>query len=143
MPLDIRAVQQALKADGLDAWLRDSLQEHGWSAASSGYVLAVGMFASAPVTLAVPLLADRFGSRRSWMTSGAALAIGAVVVWPFLADGIFTFLRRLRNGENVFQAHRTHVYQRLVIAGHGHPRVTVAYGCLALLGAGLALAVSR
>jgi hypothetical protein len=30
------------------------------------------------------------------------------------------------------------LYQRLVIAGHSHTRVTVAYGCLAFLGAALA-----
>ena len=35
----------------------------------------------------------------------------------------------------MLQAHRSHLYQRLVIAGHNHARVTVAYGCLALLGA--------
>ena len=64
-----------------------------------------------------------------------SLTIGAILVWPFLADGIFTFLRRLKNRENVLQAHRSHLYQRLVIAGHSHTRVTVAYGCLAFLGA--------
>jgi UDP-N-acetylmuramyl pentapeptide phosphotransferase/UDP-N-acetylglucosamine-1-phosphate transferase len=68
-----------------------------------------------------------------------SLTIGAILVWPFLADGIFTFLRRLKNRENVLQAHRSHLYQRLVIAGHNHARVMVAYGCLAVLGAVLAL----
>lgn len=67
------------------------------------------------------------------------LTIGAILVWPFLADGIFTFLRRLKNGENVLQAHRSHLYQRLVIAGHSHTRVTVTYGCFAVLGAVLVL----
>jgi len=68
-----------------------------------------------------------------------SLTIGAILVWPFLADGIFTFLRRLKNRENVLQAHRSHLYQRLVIAGHSHTRVTVTYGCLAFLGAVLVL----
>ena len=68
-----------------------------------------------------------------------SLTIGAILVWPFLADGIFTFLRRLKNRENVLQAHRSHLYQRLVIAGHSHTRVTVTYGCLAVLGAVLVL----
>lgn len=71
------------------------------------------------------------------------LTIGAILVWPFLADGIFTFLRRLKNGENVLQAHRSHLYQRLVIAGHSHTRVTVAYGCLAVLGAVVVPLVKR
>jgi UDP-N-acetylmuramyl pentapeptide phosphotransferase/UDP-N-acetylglucosamine-1-phosphate transferase len=83
----------------------------------------------------LPLLATvEAGGRLDLVRS---LTIGAILVWPFLADGIFTFLRRLKNRENVLQAHRSHLYQRLVIAGHSHPRVTVTYGCLALLGAAL------
>ena len=68
-----------------------------------------------------------------------SLTIGAILVWPFLADGIFTFLRRLKNRENLLQAHRSHLYQRLVIAGHSQMRVTVTYGCFAVLGAMLVL----
>ena len=66
------------------------------------------------------------------------LMAGALVVWPFLADGSFTILRRLRNGENIFRAHRSHLYQRLVIAGVSHRSVTAAYAALAIGGAGLA-----
>ena len=72
-----------------------------------------------------------------------SLAVGAILVWPFLADGIFTFLRRVKHRENVFQAHRTHLYQRLVIAGHSHARVAIAYGCLAFLGAMLVIPVVK
>lgn len=71
------------------------------------------------------------------------LVTGALLVWPFLADGGFTILRRLRKGENIFQAHRSHLYQRLVIAGVSHARVTCVYGALAVLGAGLAWRVLR
>jgi UDP-N-acetylmuramyl pentapeptide phosphotransferase/UDP-N-acetylglucosamine-1-phosphate transferase len=63
---------------------------------------------------------------------------GALVVWPFLADGGFTILRRLKNGENIFRAHRSHLYQRLVISGVSHRKVTVVYGLLAGGGVGLA-----
>ena len=66
------------------------------------------------------------------------LMAGALVVWPFLADGSFTILRRLRNGENIFRAHRSHLYQRLVMAGVSHRSVTLIYGALAVGGAGLA-----
>lgn len=67
------------------------------------------------------------------------LAIAAIlVVWPFLADGSFTILRRLRKGENIFQAHRSHLYQRLVIAGRPHRAVTIVYVGLAVIGGGLA-----
>jgi len=45
---------------------------------------------------------------------------GVLFVWPFVFDAFFTFLRRLRGGENVFAAHRSHLYQRLVVAGYSH-----------------------
>ncbi|MBL9188090.1 MAG: glycosyltransferase family 4 protein [Opitutaceae bacterium] len=90
---------------------------------------------------ALPLLAvvemRRAGQFELW------LAAGALAVWPFLADGTFTILRRLRRGENILQAHRSHLYQRLVIAGVSHARVTIVYGALALLGAGLGWRVLR
>lgn len=66
--------------------------------------------------------------------------VGALLVWPFLFDTILTFLRRLSRGENVFAAHRSHLYQRLVIAGYSHRFVTLLYTMLALFGAVLALA---
>lgn len=68
-----------------------------------------------------------------------ALPIGILVVWPFIFDTSFTFLGRLSRGENVFQAHRSHLYQRLVIAGYSHRWVTVFYIGLGCLGSGLAI----
>ena len=64
---------------------------------------------------------------------------GVLLVWPFLFDAAFTFLRRLRNRENVFAAHRSHLYQRLVIAGYSHRTVTLLY--IGLAAAGLLLAL--
>ena len=64
---------------------------------------------------------------------------GILVVWPFVFDSSFTFVRRLRRGENVFQAHRSHLYQRLVLAGYSHQFVTCLYGVLAVVGVALAL----
>lgn len=70
--------------------------------------------------------------------------VGALLVWPFIFDTAFTFLRRLRRRENVFQAHRSHLYQRLVIAGLPHIWVTRLYVGLAGLGgmAGMAWALA-
>ncbi len=62
------------------------------------------------------------------------LLAGALLVWPFIFDTAFTVLRRLRRRENIFQAHRSHLYQRLVIAGQSHAAVTSLYLGLALLG---------
>jgi UDP-N-acetylmuramyl pentapeptide phosphotransferase/UDP-N-acetylglucosamine-1-phosphate transferase len=63
---------------------------------------------------------------------------GVLVVWPFVFDATFTILRRLRRGENIFAAHRSHLYQRLVIAGWSHRTVTLLYLALAGIGAVLA-----
>ena len=49
-------------------------------------------------------------------------------------DTIFTFFRRLKNRENVFDAHRSHLYQRLVIIGYNHRFVSLCYIGLAFFG---------
>jgi len=71
----------------------------------------------------------------------ADLFIPAVLlVWPFVFDTSLTFIRRLRRKENPFIAHRSHLYQRLNIAGFSHARVSTIYGLLAVLGAAAAIA---
>ena len=65
---------------------------------------------------------------------------GLLVVWPFVFDTTFTIVRRLGRGENIFAAHRSHLYQRLVIVGYSHRAVTLLYAGLALVGLLLALA---
>ncbi len=57
-----------------------------------------------------------------------------ILYWPVLFDTGFTFLRRMMTGENVLAAHRTHLYQRLVIAGYQHVHVTVLYMAQAVSG---------
>jgi Fuc2NAc and GlcNAc transferase len=82
------------------------------------------------------------------------LLAGALAVWPFVFDTAFTLARRLLRHENVFRSHRSHLYQRLVIAGWTHRAVTLLYAVLAgaaacaaalwvmrVAGAGLAAAV--
>ncbi len=64
---------------------------------------------------------------------------GMLPLWPFVFDSTFTFLRRLRFGENVFSAHRSHLYQRLIVVGYSHRFVSLLYTGLALLGSFLAL----
>jgi UDP-GlcNAc:undecaprenyl-phosphate/decaprenyl-phosphate GlcNAc-1-phosphate transferase len=43
----------------------------------------------------------------------------------YLVDTGWTLQRRIRAGERVFEAHRTHAYQRLCDAGWSHQRVTI------------------
>jgi UDP-N-acetylmuramyl pentapeptide phosphotransferase/UDP-N-acetylglucosamine-1-phosphate transferase len=82
-------------------------------------------------TLAVlPLVAGRSEPRIAFA--------GVLLVWPFLFDTAFTLVRRLAKRENVMAAHRSHLYQRLVIAGWSHTSVSMLYGGLALVGVGMA-----
>jgi UDP-N-acetylmuramyl pentapeptide phosphotransferase/UDP-N-acetylglucosamine-1-phosphate transferase len=68
---------------------------------------------------------------------------GVFLVWPFVFDTIFTFFRRLKNRENVFSAHRSHLYQRLVISGYSHRTITLLYLGLDVLGLLFALLVVK
>lgn len=67
------------------------------------------------------------------------IPVALLAVWPFVFDTAFTIVRRLRRRENVFQAHRSHLYQRLVIAGWSHRAVATMYGGLAATSGALAL----
>jgi UDP-N-acetylmuramyl pentapeptide phosphotransferase/UDP-N-acetylglucosamine-1-phosphate transferase len=58
---------------------------------------------------------------------------------PFVVDATVTLIRRLLNGEKVWKAHRSHHYQRLVLAGWGHRRTVLAEYGLMLCCGGLAL----
>jgi len=69
-----------------------------------------------------------------------AVAVTSAALWPFIFDTAYTLVRRLRNRENIFQAHRSHLYQRLVIAGWSHRAVSSLYGALSLVTAALAVA---
>lgn len=44
---------------------------------------------------------------------------------PFWFDATLTLLRRWRNGENLSEGHRKHVYQRLVMMGYSHAQVNL------------------
>jgi UDP-N-acetylmuramyl pentapeptide phosphotransferase/UDP-N-acetylglucosamine-1-phosphate transferase len=53
-----------------------------------------------------------------------------LVFLPFVADATLTVLRRLARGEHLFEAHRTHYYQRLHRMGCGHRGTLLFYGVL-------------
>lgn len=50
-----------------------------------------------------------------------------LLLFHFIYDTFFTFLRRLAAKENVFQAHRTHLYQLFNRLGYSHTFVTLFY----------------
>ena len=63
-----------------------------------------------------------------------------VVFAPFIVDATVTLARRIMRGEAVWQAHRSHYYQRIILTGWSHRRTALAEyalmaggGCLACL----------
>lgn len=58
---------------------------------------------------------------------GDALMLGTLLLWTFIMDAGVTFIRRALRRENVFAAHRTHLYQRLVIGGYSHAKISALY----------------
>jgi Fuc2NAc and GlcNAc transferase len=71
---------------------------------------------------------------------GATIAISllptqdSVIAWsalaitlPLVADAIYTLIRRLIDRENIFQAHRRHLFQRLQQSGLNHATVASLY----------------
>jgi len=76
---------------------------------------------------ALPLVA-----RTIAIKSPDLLPIAAVLfLWFFLFDSVVTILRRAIRGEKIWQAHREHLFQRLILSGLSHRRVTIFYGILA------------
>ncbi len=53
-----------------------------------------------------------------------------LVFLPFLIDATVTVLRRIARGHHLFEAHRTHYYQRLHRMGRGHRGTLLFYGVL-------------
>lgn len=73
---------------------------------------------------ALPLLArSEIGEDRPLLP-----VVGVLFVWLFVVDTAWTFLKRLMKGQKVWEAHREHLYQAMVIAGWTHARVTIIYG---------------
>jgi len=81
-------------------------------AGSYGLGVALALLAACAVIRHIPL--------------EAALAPLAV----YLADTGWTLQRRIRAGERIFEAHRTHTYQKLCDVGWSHQRVTLATGAV-------------
>ncbi len=66
--------------------------------------------------------------------------LAVILMWAYILDTSITFLRRLIKGEAVFSAHRTHIYQRLVISGYQVSSITSLYLLLTSFGVVLAYA---
>ena len=79
------------------------------------------------------------------------VVLGAWPAWfpmlvfsPFLVEASVTLLRRLAGGERVWRAHRSHYYQRLVLAGWSRRRlVLAAYVLMVAVGASALAALGQ
>ncbi|MEP6947245.1 MAG: glycosyltransferase family 4 protein [Acidobacteriota bacterium] len=78
------------------------------------------------VFASIPFVAAADNSKATQTLFIASIAL----LWPFVFDAVFTIVRRAVRGERVWQAHREHLYQRLVRSGSSHRSVTLLYGGL-------------
>ncbi|SMC26506.1 UDP-N-acetylmuramyl pentapeptide phosphotransferase/UDP-N-acetylglucosamine-1-phosphate transferase [Desulfacinum hydrothermale DSM 13146] len=80
------------------------------------------------------LWADRQGIAPLW--------VSVLVFSPFVVDATVTLFRRALRGEPLWEAHRSHYYQRLVRSGWGHRRTVIwEYGVMAMCAAAGVVAV--
>ncbi|NCS38296.1 MAG: glycosyltransferase family 4 protein [Microcystis aeruginosa BS13-10] len=75
--------------------------------------------------VAMVLLNNQGNQSQAW----SALTI----TLPLIGDAIYTLICRLIRKENIFQAHRSHLYQRLHKSGLSHPQVAIIYIGVTLL----------
>jgi Fuc2NAc and GlcNAc transferase len=69
--------------------------------------------------ISMSLLNQHQGAIGSWSTFA--------ITMPIIADASYTIIRRLLNRENIFRAHRSHLYQRLQQSGLPHSTVAGIY----------------
>jgi len=81
-----------------------------------GFVLAV-----------LAVIAGKFdASHTSYM-------VMVLLFFHYIWDTAYTFIRRLRNGERVTDAHRSHLYQLMNLLGLSHAQVTLIYLSIGVL----------
>jgi len=86
-----------------------------------------------------------FGSMTLIGVTGVGIPLEAFIILlgVFGFDATFTLLRRALKGARITQAHRDHLYQRLILAGWSHQHVALLNAGVALAMAGLASGVFR
>lgn len=139
-------------AGGMAVFGFGSLGVLGWQAGDLGFALTATAIAAA----AAGFLTGNFPQARIFLgdvgSSTLGLLAAALALWgasvghfplwvawlafsPFIVDATWTLLARASRGEAVWRAHRSHHYQRLVLAGWSHRRTTL-WAYLLMLAAG-------
>ncbi|MCY7377327.1 MAG: glycosyltransferase family 4 protein [Pyrinomonadaceae bacterium] len=86
----------------------------------------------------LPLLAKNEGGANS-ENQRILFPLAVLLIWLFVFDTLWTFGRRVLNGEKVWEAHRGHLYQKFVIRGFSHQFVSGLYGAISILNVLLAI----
>lgn len=73
-----------------------------------------------------------FSLQAAWV-SPALLWSWLILLGVFIVDATWTLLRRLFHGARVYEAHRSHAYQRAIRAYRGHLPVTLTVAAINLL----------
>lgn len=79
---------------------------------------------------------------QGWIKGAWPAWFGLLVFAPFVVDATVTLLKRLLRGEKIWQAHREHYYQRLVLAGWSRRKLAALEYAIMLGCAGLAVMLS-
>jgi UDP-N-acetylmuramyl pentapeptide phosphotransferase/UDP-N-acetylglucosamine-1-phosphate transferase len=116
------------------------------AAAAAGFLLfnfpPARVFMGDAGSIPLGFLAGAFGLQ-GWSQGLWPLWFPLVVFGPFVADASVTLVRRALRGERVWQAHRSHYYQRLILLGWSHRRTALAEYALMVGGGLTALLVAR
>jgi UDP-N-acetylmuramyl pentapeptide phosphotransferase/UDP-N-acetylglucosamine-1-phosphate transferase len=127
----------------LAAWLGGSaeLAFLAWSitAAAAGFLIfnfpPGKIFMGDAGSIPLGFLAAAFGLA-GWQQRLWPLWFPLVVFAPFIVDASTTLVRRTLRGERVWEAHRQHYYQRLILSGWSHRRTALSeYGLMLVCGA--------
>ena len=125
---------------GLAAWLggNGEFAALAWSIAAAAAGFLIFNFPPARVFMgdvgSIPLgfLAGAFGVA-GWEQGLWPLGFSVMVFAPFMVNASITLARRLLRGERVWQPHREHYYQRLILSGWSHRRTALSEYALMLL----------
>jgi len=120
-----------------------ALASAGVAGAALGFLLfnfhPARIFLGDAGSISLGFLAGAFGYW-GWRGGAWPLWFPAMVFSPFITDASVTLARRLLRGENFWQPHREHYYQRMVRSGLGHARTAYVWYTVMVLG--IILAVS-
>jgi UDP-N-acetylmuramyl pentapeptide phosphotransferase/UDP-N-acetylglucosamine-1-phosphate transferase len=124
---------------GAAAWLggAEAFALLAWiiAAAASGFLMfnfpPARVFMGDAGSIPLGYLAAALGLA-GWAADIWPIAFPLLVFSPFIVDASVTLARRSLRGEKIWQAHRSHYYQRLVLMGWSHRRLALfEYGVMA------------